>query len=314
MNRQSSNRCGDDDFNLVVRAGQTRFDSCAWRSITFSHPGVPGFVHLAPHLDVGQPDIGLDDPGLVGAGFLQGLVNLGKDIDQPSLKEEGASEIVAATRAFNIMQHRIRRYIDDRERLFSSISHDLKTPITRLRLRVELLDDEAQIAKFNKDLDELELMVKGALQTVKETDIHENLELIDINALLEQMAEAMNLHEDLLTIEGHCKWPYRGKLLALKRCIGNLVDNGIKYGHRVRVILMDDEEMLILFIMDEGPGLPEDQFERIFEPYYRLSTDLAGTGLGLGIARNIAHAHGGDLVLENRPQGGLQATLSLPRQ
>ncbi|MGL6165854.1 MAG: HAMP domain-containing protein, partial [Aeromonas veronii] len=127
-------------------------------------------------------------------------VNLGKDIDQPSLKEEGASEIVAATRAFNIMQHRIRRYIDDRERLFSSISHDLKTPITRLRLRVELLDDEVQIAKFNKDLDELELMVKGALQTVKETDIHENIEEIDINALLEQMAESMNLHDERLTI------------------------------------------------------------------------------------------------------------------
>ncbi|CAJ1922185.1 ATP-binding protein [Aeromonas hydrophila] len=241
-------------------------------------------------------------------------VNLGKDIDQPSLKEEGASEIVAATRAFNIMQHRIRRYIDDRERLFSSISHDLKTPITRLRLRVELLDDEQQIAKFNKDLDELELMVKGALQTVKDTDIHENIEQLDIDAMLEQMAEAMNLHDERLTIEGHCKQPYRGKPLALKRCIGNLVDNGIKYGQRVRIIIMDDEEMLILFIMDEGPGLPEDQFERIFEPYYRLSTDLAGTGLGLGIARNIAHAHGGDLVLENRPQGGLQATLSLPRQ
>ena len=119
----------------------------------------------------------------------------------------GASEIVAATRAFNIMQQRIRRFIDDRERLFSSISHDLKTPITRLRLRVELLDDEVQIAKFNKDLDELELMVKGALQTVKETDIHENLEQIDVNALLEQMAEAMNLHEDLLTIEGTASGP-----------------------------------------------------------------------------------------------------------
>jgi signal transduction histidine kinase len=94
-------------------------------------------------------------------------VNLGKDIDQPSLKEEGASEIVAATRAFNIMQQRIRRFIDDRERLFSSISHDLKTPITRLRLRVELLDDEVQIAKFNKDLDELELMVKGRCRRSK---------------------------------------------------------------------------------------------------------------------------------------------------
>ncbi|MGL5288133.1 MAG: ATP-binding protein, partial [Aeromonas sp.] len=89
---------------------------------------------------------------------------------------------------------------------------------------------------------------------------------------------------------------------------------GIKYGQQVRIIIMDDQEVLTLFIIDAGSGLPDDQFERIFEPYYRLSTDQAGTGLGLGIARNIAHAHGGDLVLENRPQGGLQATLSLPRQ
>ncbi|ENY73001.1 ATP-binding protein [Aeromonas diversa] len=240
--------------------------------------------------------------------------NLGKDIDQPSLKEEGASEIVAATRAFNIMQHRIRRYIDDRERLFSSISHDLKTPITRLRLRVELLDDEVQIAKFSKDLDELELMVKGALQTVKDTDIHENIEQIDINAMLDQLAESLNLREERLTIEGRCKHGYRGKPLALKRCIANLVDNGIKYGKKVRIILLDDDEMLILFIMDEGPGLPEELLDRIFEPYYRFDTEQPGNGLGLGIARNIAHAHGGDLVLENRPTGGLQATLSLPRQ
>lgn len=241
-------------------------------------------------------------------------VNLGKDIDQPSLKEEGASEIVAATRAFNIMQHRIRRYIGDRELLFSSISHDLKTPITRLRLRVELLDDEAQITKFNKDLDELELMVKGALQTVKDTDIHENIAQIDVDGMLHQLAESLNLREERLTIEGHCKHPYRGKPLALKRCIANLVDNGIKYGKKVRIIILDDDEMLILFIMDEGPGLPEEQIERIFEPYYRFDTEKPGNGLGLGIARNIAHAHGGDLVLENRPTGGLQATLSLPRQ
>lgn len=240
--------------------------------------------------------------------------NLGKDIDQPSLREEGASEIVAATRAFNIMQHRIRRYIDDRERLFSSISHDLKTPITRLRLRVELLDDETQITKFNKDLDELEMMVKGALQTVKDTDIHENIEQIDVNGMLNQLAESLNLREERLMIEGSCKQPYRGKPLALKRCIANLVDNGIKYGKRVRIIIFDDDEVLILFMLDEGPGIADDQLDRIFEPYYRLDTEQPGNGLGLGIARSIAHAHGGDLVLENRPTGGLQATLSLPRQ
>ncbi len=247
-------------------------------------------------------------------------VMLGKDIDQPPLPEEGASEIVAVTRAINVMQHRIRRYIDDRERLFSSISHDLKTPITRLRLRVELLEDEEQIVKFGKDLDDLEMMVKGALQTVKDTDIHENIEIIDLNQLLEQIAEGYNLggHEKML-IEGRCKKPYRGKPLALKRCIGNLADNAIKYGDRVRVIVMDDieeeleAEVVILYFIDEGPGLPADQLDKIFEPYYRLSHDKPGTGLGLGIARSIAHAHGGDLVLENRPQGGLQAVLSLPR-
>lgn len=247
-------------------------------------------------------------------------VTLGKDIDQAALPEEGASEIVAVTRAINVMQHRIRRYIDDRERLFSSISHDLKTPITRLRLRVELLDDEEQIIKFSKDLNDLEMMVKGALQTVKDTDIHENIELIDINQLLEHTAEDYNLGgKSLMKIEGRCKKPYRGKPLALKRCIGNLADNAIKYGQRVRIIVMDDieeqdeAEVVILYFIDEGPGLPPDQLERIFEPYYRLSHDTPGTGLGLGIARSIAHAHGGDLVLENRPQGGLQAVLSLPR-
>ena len=247
-------------------------------------------------------------------------VTLGKDIDQAALPEEGASEIVAVTRAINVMQHRIRRYIDDRERLFSSISHDLKTPITRLRLRVELLEDEQQISKFNKDLDDLEMMVKGALQTVKDTDIHENVELIDINQLLDQTAEGYNLGgKALVRIEGHCKKLYRGKPLALKRCISNLTDNAIKYGHRLRIIVMDDieerdeAEVVILYFIDEGPGLPPDQLEKIFEPYYRLSHDTPGTGLGLGIARSIAHAHGGDLVLENRPQGGLQAVLSLPR-
>ncbi|MGL4757251.1 MAG: sensor histidine kinase, partial [Aeromonadaceae bacterium] len=196
----------------------------------------------------------------------------------------------------------------------------LKTPITRLRLRVELLEDEEQIVKFGKDLDDLEMMVKGALQTVKDTDIHENIEIIDLNQLLEQIAEGYNLggHEKML-IEGRCKKPYRGKPLALKRCIGNLADNAIKYGDRVRVIVMDDieeeleAEVVILYFIDEGPGLPADQLDKIFEPYYRLSHDKPGTGLGLGIARSIAHAHGGDLVLENRPQGGLQAVLSLPR-
>ncbi|WP_108648897.1 ATP-binding protein [Dongshaea marina] len=238
---------------------------------------------------------------------------LGKNIDQPPLREEGANEIVAATRAFNLMQRRLQRFIDDRERLFRSISHDLKTPITRLRLRAELLDDESQTEKFEKDLDELEFMVKSALQAVKETDIHENIESLDINQLLSQMTEVMNASEHRVNIEGKTKSNYRGKPLALKRCIGNLIDNALRYGTKLRIIIQDDMDQLTLYFIDNGPGIPDPLLEKIFEPYFRASQNIPGTGLGLGIARSIAHAHGGSLTLENRPHGGLQAILTLGR-
>jgi len=246
---------------------------------------------------------------------------LSSNLDQPPLKIMGSSEIQAASVAFNAMQQRLRRYIDDRERLFSSISHDLKTPITRLRLRVELLDDEVKYAKFNQDLDELEMMVKGALQTVKDTDIHENIEPIDLNKMLRQMLEDYNAtatgnaSDPKVVLEGKLTHPYRGKPLALKRCLTNLIDNALKYGTQVTVRLAEADQRIVVAILDDGPGVPEEVIERLFEPYYRLDRDkeISGTGLGLGIARNIVHAHGGQLSLANRPEGGLEVNLSLPR-
>lgn len=243
----------------------------------------------------------------------QGARDLSKDLSQPLLKEQGARELVETTQAFNRMHIRLQRYMKDREQLFRSISHDLKTPITRLRLRAELLEDETKVEKFHKDLDELETMVKGALQTVKDTDIHENIEPVEINELLQQLTEDLNQSEMPTPIQGEALLPYSGKPLALKRCITNLVENAYKYGQKLEIVIQDSPEELSILFQDEGPGIPESQLEHVFEPYTRLATDQEGSGLGLGIARNIAHGHGGQLTLANRPTGGLQITLSLPR-
>lgn len=232
------------------------------------------------------------------------------DLEQAPLKEEGASEIVVATQAFNRMQQKLQRYINDREVLFRSISHDLKTPITRLRLRAELLDNEEKTEAFNHDLDDLEMLVKGALQTVKDTDIHENIQPVNVIKLLEQISSSQ---PEKIKLTSNNIAAYRGKPLALKRCLSNIIDNGIKYGHRVEVLVDDNQEKLQIVIQDEGPGIPADELEHIFTPYRRLHNDLEGYGLGLGISRNIIHAHNGHLHLLNREKGGLEVIITLPR-
>ncbi|PKM01475.1 MAG: two-component sensor histidine kinase, partial [Gammaproteobacteria bacterium HGW-Gammaproteobacteria-7] len=162
------------------------------------------------------------------------------------LTEAGASEIVEVSRAFNNMRERISRYLTERGQLFSAISHDLRTPITRLRLRVELLEDEAQQIKFTRDLDELELLVKGALQCVKDTDIHENVEAVDLNLLLEHIVEPYQACDRTrVTLDGLASAPYPGKPLALKRCIGNLLDNALKYGERAHLHVEDGKDALV---------------------------------------------------------------------
>ncbi|MGS4883159.1 ATP-binding protein [Photobacterium damselae] len=238
---------------------------------------------------------------------------LSLDIYQPPIKEEGASEIVTATRAFNRMQLRLMRYIDDREKLFSSISHDLKTPITRLRLRAELIDDESKIEKFNRDLDELEMMVKGALQCVRDTDLHENLVIVDVLDILHHIAEGHNSQQRKVRILEKPIALLMAKPLALKRCFTNLIDNGVKYGERVTVLISDESDALVLIIKDQGKGIPLEQQDAVFEPYYRLAKDKDGHGLGMGIARNIVRAHGGDLTIHNANDGGLEVKVFLPR-
>ncbi len=229
-----------------------------------------------------------------------------------SLVEEGAEEVITATRAFNRMQLRIRRYIADREQLFSSISHDLKTPITRLRLRTELLDDDTKYEKFNRDLDDLEMMVKGALQCVRDTDLHENNALIDIEGMISGIAESYNLHGKKVEFTPGHRAPIIGKPLAIKRVLANLIDNGVKYGKRVEVLIHEENNWLVITLTDDGPGIPADHLERVFEPYFRLPSAKDGHGLGLGICRSILHGHGGDITLRNSPHGGLEVKVFIP--
>ena len=241
-------------------------------------------------------------------------MSLGADVEP--VVEGGGSEVVEVSRAFNAMRTRISRYLTERGQLFSAISHDLRTPITRLRLRVELLEDEALQAKFGRDLDELELLVKGALQCVKDTDIHENIVDVDLNHVLDVLVEPYLLPQGngYVTLHGRAEAPYPGKPLALKRCIGNLIDNAIKYGQKAHLKIEDNPKAFVLHVDDEGPGVPEQRLEQVFEPHFRLAgSQQQGYGLGLGIARNIAHSHGGEVSLQNLREGGLRVTLFLPR-
>ncbi|MDC0611829.1 ATP-binding protein [Vibrio sp.] len=234
-------------------------------------------------------------------------------VDEPTLlKEEGAEEVIMATRAFNRMQLRIRRYISDREKLFSSISHDLKTPITRLRLRTELLDDDVKRQKFNHDLDDLEMMVKGALQCLRDTDLHENDAEIDIVREIQSIAEAYNIDEQKVFFYSNAPVRMMGKPLAIRRVCANLIENGIKYGERVDILVDSDPQWLYLSFSDKGPGIEESKLEAVFEPYFRLAKDDTGHGLGLGICRSIIHGHGGSIELNNLEPTGLRVTVTLP--
>ncbi|MEH6579757.1 MAG: ATP-binding protein [Amphritea sp.] len=242
---------------------------------------------------------------------------LGRDIDRPPLKVRGPLEIQATAQAFNQMQQRIQRFIVDRERLFSAISHDLKTPITRLRLRAEMLDHAQDRENFSRDLEALEQMVAGALECSQGTQIHEEVQPIDIMALLDALQDDAAVLGHRVNIEGEVGPAFWGKPIALKRCLGNLIDNAIFYGQEAEVVVQNSADQLMISIKDRGPGIPEEAIDQVFEPYYRLETsrnrNTGGTGLGLGIARNIVHALGGDMQLRNRVEGGLEVDLRLPR-
>ncbi len=242
---------------------------------------------------------------------------LGRDLNAPPLVETGPTEVREAAHAFNTMQARLARFIDDRARILAAVSHDLKTPLTRLRLRTELLDDQGARERFGADLDEMQQMVQSALDFARGLDDTEASRTVDIEALCAALAEDVPGASGRVRVVGGAA-PWRGRAHALRRCLSNLLVNALRYSDdQVEVRIEDRDAQLLIHILDRGPGIPEPELARVLEPYYRVegsrSRESGGSGLGLSIARAVARAHGGDLRLANRGDGGLEAQVALPR-
>jgi signal transduction histidine kinase len=241
---------------------------------------------------------------------------VGRQSGVAPLQERGARELRDAARAFNTMQDRLRRYLDSRTRVLAAMSHDLKTPLTRLRLQVEALDNPPMQERIGLELDEMEGMVRDALSLFRGLDDGEPQAPIDIDALLAKVREEFAVMGEV-TVSGRASQPFTGKAQMLKRCLTNLIANAIKFGGRADVTVEDGAQLGIR-VRDAGPGIPPQELERVFEPFYRVESsrnrDSGGTGLGLTIARDIAQAHGGALTLQNLAGGGLEALLVLPRR
>jgi len=242
---------------------------------------------------------------------------IGRDVRRPPLPERGTHELREAARAFNTMQERMQRYLNSRTRVLAAMSHDLKTPLTRMLLRVETLADPEVRARFGRDLDEMESMVRGTLALLRGLSDDEAAAPVDIDALLATVQAEFAEVGASVRVSGRARAPYPGRPQALKRCLTNLISNAINFGTRA-LVLVEDEAALVIRVRDEGPGLASEELERVFEPFYRVESSrnraTGGTGLGLSIARDIAQVHGGSLTVHNLPERGLEAVLSLPRR
>ena len=242
---------------------------------------------------------------------------LGRDIHRAPLPEDGPLEVSRAAHAFNTMQARLVQFIDERTRLLTAMSHDLKTPLTRMRLRTELLDDAELRDRFEKDLVEMESMVTQTLEFMRGLASREPAQPVDVMNLLEGLRADNEAMGRTVTLDGSPTRPLNGQPQLLRRCLANLVDNAITYGRRAEIHVAEDSAGLTIRVRDHGPGIPEDEIEKVFEPFYRLETsrsrETGGTGLGLSIARRIAQGQGGDVHLRNHEDGGLEAILTFPR-
>jgi signal transduction histidine kinase len=250
--------------------------------------------------------------------FARGAQRLGIDVKAPPIPESGPAEVRQATRAFNEMQSRIRRFVEDRTQMLAAISHDLGTPITRLRLRAEFVEDEDQKQKMLSDLDDMEKMVSSALSFARDEVASEPHARVDLKSLLQRVCDDMVDAGHAITLSiGDDAVPFACRPAALRRALTNIIDNAIKYGRQARVSMEDRRTEILVRIDDEGPGIPEELREEVFKPFRRLeasrSRETGGTGLGLTIARTIVRAHGGDVTLSKLPEGGLRVDVRLPR-
>jgi signal transduction histidine kinase len=242
---------------------------------------------------------------------------LGTDIAAPSLAEKGPREVRLASRAFNEMQNRLQRFVRDRTQMLAAISHDLRTPITRMKLRAELVEDPEQRDRMIADLDAMEAMIAATLAFARDDPAREVPVRLDLAALLQSLcADAEAIGADV-RYNGPEHLILVARATALKRAFANLIDNAVKYGGGARVTARETAHGVKVTVEDGGPGIPETERERVFEPFYRVETSRSrvtgGVGLGLSVVRAAVRAHGGDVTLADMPEGGLRASVILPR-
>ena len=237
------------------------------------------------------------------------------DLKSPPLPEDGPSEVRAAAHAFNTMQTRIRDGIEERERFLAAVSHDLKTPVTRIRLRTEMLTDADLRERFRTDVDDMQHLLDSAIDFLRGKSVDEPVQPIDLVALTESLVDDYAGMGDVV-LHAPEALRFSGRPKALKRALVNLVDNALKYGGAADIELAANVDGVEISVQDRGPGLPESELDKVLEPFYRVegsrNRNTGGTGLGLAIVRQIARSHGGDIVLANRENGGLRAVLRLP--
>lgn len=244
------------------------------------------------------------------------MERFGRGEDSGAFRVRGAREVRGATRAFFDMRERIKRHIDQRSQLLAGVSHDLRTPLTRLKLQLALMSPSPEIEEAKRDLADMEETLDEYLAFAKGAS-EEHPEQVDIAKLAHELAIDAERTGAKIKVSGDESQIAPGRARALKRCIANLIDNAAAHGDAVAVQVKGEDQALLVIVDDDGPGIPKELYEEAFRPFSRLdatrSRNQKGVGLGLAIARDMARSHGGDILLSPSPLGGLRATLRLPR-
>ena len=239
----------------------------------------------------------------------------GKGREAPRFRIGGAREVRQAAHAFVDMRARIERQIEQRTTMLAGVSHDLRTILTRFRLQLALLGNTPELTDMARDVDEMQRMLEDYLAFAR-GDQGEQAVSCDVQALLHEVGESLDLNADALTITTSGDMNVVLRVGAFKRCVANLASNAAKFGTHVDIAAHRDQHMLTICMDDNGPGIPDEELEQVFRPFYRLddarNQDQGGTGLGLAIARDIARSHGGDIELTRSNKGGLRACLIVP--
>jgi len=252
------------------------------------------------------------------ASLADAASGLARDLNRPALAETGPLEVARVARAFNAMQRDLQRVIEARSQALAGVSHDLRLPLTRLRLRLEKLPEGDLRAKIDDDLAEMDALIGSTLEFLRAGSDAEKPARLNLNALIEAIVEDMEPLGARINVRGAASAPVVAQPQAIRRCLTNLLENARRYGGPdIDLQVAEEAGRLVIRVEDRGPGIPAADLDRVFEPYVRLDASRArhtgGTGLGLAIARAVARANGGDITLEARSGGGLSAVLVLPR-